>query len=392
MEAPKWKKYKIGDLYNVFSGLSKPRDQFGFGHPFVTFKDVFQNYFLPGELTSLVNTNEKEIKSCSVKKGDVFLTRTSETQHELGMSSVALKDYPNATFNGFTKRLRLKDDVQVEIDLLYLGYFLRSPFFRDQVAQHSSLTTRASLNATAINSMEVIFPEIDEQRKIGGILKSLDDKIDLNRQTAQILEAIAQALFKEWFVDFNFPGATGEMEESELGMIPKGWRVGNLGELLNFRNGKASPNRGEEFTFPVYGANGIIGYTELFNCKPNASIVGRVGSYCGVVYYTTEKAFVTENAIVAESKYEGSSLYCYNKLLSLNLNNHKSGSGQPLLNQAILSSIKLVIPSFDLVEKFEDVAINLKVQAHQSEYQSKTLTQLRDSLLPKLMSNHLAIP
>jgi type I restriction enzyme S subunit len=84
-----WKKYKLGELYNIFSGLSKPTSEFGFGYPFVTFKDVFYNYFLPDELTSLANTNEKERKSCSVKKGDIFLTRTSETFDELGMSAVS---------------------------------------------------------------------------------------------------------------------------------------------------------------------------------------------------------------------------------------------------------------------------------------------------------------
>jgi len=100
-----WKTYKFSELFETASGLSKSRDQFGFGSPFLTFKDVFYNYFIPSELGDLANTTEKEQIRGSVKRGDIFLTRTSETLHELGMSSVALKDYPNATFNGFCKRL-----------------------------------------------------------------------------------------------------------------------------------------------------------------------------------------------------------------------------------------------------------------------------------------------
>ncbi|RZK22203.1 MAG: restriction endonuclease subunit S, partial [Flavobacterium sp.] len=242
-----------------------------------------------------------------------------------------------------------------------------------------------------IKSLEILLPEVEVQKKIASILSSLDEKIELNRQTAQTLEAIAQAIFKEWFVDFNFPGDTGEMQESELGEIPKGWRVGNLGELLSFKNGKSSPERNDEFTFPVYGANGIIGYSKAYNCQPKTIIVGRVGSYCGVVYYTTEKSFVTENAILAEIKQDDSSLYCYHKLLSLNLNNHKSGSGQPLLNQTILSSIKVAIPDWNIIEQFEKVTLNLKFQMHQSEQQTKTLTRLRDSLLPKLMKGEISV-
>src|SRR5690348_14382733 len=133
-----FKRYKIGDIYIVSSGLSKSRDQFGFGNPFVTFKDVFYNYFLPKELENLANTSEKEIKSCSVKKGDIFLTRTSETANELGMSSVALCDYPKATFNGFTKRLRLKEDVAIEINPVFIGYYFRSNPMRIQFGMHSS--------------------------------------------------------------------------------------------------------------------------------------------------------------------------------------------------------------------------------------------------------------
>ena len=101
-----FKKYKIEELYDSSSGLSKSRSEFGFGHPFLTFKDVFDNYFVPDKLVSLANTTDKERVSCSIKIGDIFITRTSETQDELGMSAVALKDYPEATFNGFTKRLR----------------------------------------------------------------------------------------------------------------------------------------------------------------------------------------------------------------------------------------------------------------------------------------------
>ena len=113
-----WKKVKLGELYEVHNGLSKGRQFFGSGYPFLTFSTVFNNWFLPSTLDSLVQASEKERTACSIKRGDVFITRTSETMDELGMSSVALKDYPNATYNGFTKRLRpTTDDVIPE----YIG-------------------------------------------------------------------------------------------------------------------------------------------------------------------------------------------------------------------------------------------------------------------------------
>ena len=174
-----WKTYSFGELYNVASGLSKSRDQFGFGSPFVTFKNVFYNYFLPSELGELANTNQREQNSGSVKKGDIFLTRTSETLHELGMSSVALKDYPEATFNGFCKRLRLKENLEIKVDPVFIGYYLRSAYFRTEVTKFATMTTRASLNTASINSLTVSLPTIDEQIHIGEILKPIDDKIEL---------------------------------------------------------------------------------------------------------------------------------------------------------------------------------------------------------------------
>lgn len=196
-----WKTTKLLDHYDIRSGLSKPAKDFGSGHPFLTFKDVFYNYFTPDELGDLVQSNDKERENCSVKRGDVFLTRTSETMHELGMSCVALQDYENATFNGFCKRLRPHQNSELVPE--YVGYYLRSPKFRQSMLAFSTMSTRASLNNEMIGRLEISYPPEEEQIEIARVLKNLDDKITLNRQINQTLEQMAQALFKSWFVDFD---------------------------------------------------------------------------------------------------------------------------------------------------------------------------------------------
>ena len=234
-----WKEYKLGEVYDFSSGLSKPREFFGKGFGFVSFKDVFYNYFLPEQLTELVMSTDKEQISCSVKKGDVFLTRTSETMEELGMSTVALKDYPLATFNGFTKRLRPKDPSLISPK--FAGYYFRSPLFRATVSSYAIMTTRASLNNEILGRLTISLPDFKTQESIGEVLKSLDDKIELNNKINQELEALAQTLFKQWFIDFEFPNENGEpykssggeMVESELGEIPKGWSISNIDKELD---------------------------------------------------------------------------------------------------------------------------------------------------------------
>ena len=100
-----WESVKLGDLYEVHNGLSKGGKFFGRGYPFLTFSTVFNNYLLPEELTDFVRITYKQRERYYILSGDVFFTRTSETSDELGMSCVALKDYPNATYNVFTKRM-----------------------------------------------------------------------------------------------------------------------------------------------------------------------------------------------------------------------------------------------------------------------------------------------
>ena len=162
---------------------------------------MFENYFVPDRLNQLVNSTAEEQQVCSIHRGDIFLTRTSETMDELGMSSVALKDYEGATFNGFTKRLRPKPSAKIVPE--YAAYYFRSPKFRRDVTAMSTLSTRASLNNEMLGRLTIVLPPKPIQKSIGSILKALDDKIELNRQMNATLEAMARALFQSWFIDFD---------------------------------------------------------------------------------------------------------------------------------------------------------------------------------------------
>ncbi len=114
-----------------------------------------------------------------------------------------------------------------------------------------------------------------------------------------------------------------------------------LGDIANFSNGKKSPKRIEDASIPVYGANGIIGYSDKFNANENTIIIGRVGSYCGSVYFSKNKSWITDNAIKCEAKQKNISRFIYYALLNLDLNRHRVGSGQPLLNQGILKNLEI---------------------------------------------------
>src|SRR5690625_2467406 len=304
-----WQEIRLLDVFDVRNGLTKKREEFGFGEPFVAFKDVFNNYFIPSELENLANTSAEEQRKYSIKLGDVLITRTSENFEELGMTGVALKDYPGATYNGFTKRLRPKKEFELNSE--YLGFFFRSPFFRRQILSLTTMTTRASLNNEMLARLKIRLPSLNEQSRIAEILGSCHKKIHLNQQTNKTLEAMAQAIFKSWFVDFDpvrakmraktegrdpnraamaaiagvdleqdwdeieatldqklsrmseaqrqqlhrtadlFPD---ELVDSELGEVPKGWGVKSLDEIADYLNGRAMqkyPQEDGKETLPV---------------------------------------------------------------------------------------------------------------------------------------------
>ncbi len=173
-------KYRFCDLYEMTSGLSSTKQQAGHGAPFLSFSTVFNNYFLPDELNDRMDTSVTEQNTFSIKKGDIFVTRTSETIDELAMSSVALKDYPNATYSGFVKRLRpIQSGVVYD---KYIAFYLRSKLFRKTMTNNATMTLRASFNEDIFSFLYLYLPTYDEQKKIGDFLYNIECKIQKNKQ------------------------------------------------------------------------------------------------------------------------------------------------------------------------------------------------------------------
>lgn len=461
-----WQKFALTDLYDISSGLSKPAEAFGSGYPFVSFKDVFGNYFLPRSLSQLVESTEKERHSCSVKRGDVFLTRTSETMHELGMSSVALNDYPNATFNGFTKRLRLKESSAAEVHPEFIGYCLRSPKFRTSMLAFSTMSTRASLNNDMISRLNIKLPPIKTQKEIAKVLRSLDNKIHINTQTNQTLESIAQAIFKSWFVDFEpvkakmaalaeggtreqaelaamgaisgkgeaelaqlqqqnpehyqqlaetaalFPSA---MVESELGEIPEGWEVSEIGNEVDIVGG-GTPSTTE----PSFWEDGEIHWTTpkdlsnnkskvLLNTERKITEAGLakissgllpvntvlMSSRAPVGYLALAKIPVAVNqgyiAMKCNSELSPEFIILWAESVMDEIQQRASGTTFAEISKKTFRSIPLIKPNKGAINKFTEKVHTIFNQIASHETQTQTLIQLRDSLLPRLLSGEITV-
>lgn len=390
-----WKEYKLGDAYDFSSGLSKSADQFGYGNEFLTFKDVFNNYFLPEKLTSLVNSTIKERETCSINRGDVFLTRTSETDDELGMSSVALKDYPNATFNGFTKRLRPNGKIKIYPE--FIAYYLRSHRFRSYIVGMSSITTRASLNNSMLSSLPLNIPSYEKQFEIGNQLKSLDDKIDLLNRENKTLEAMAETLFRKWFVE----DAKEDWKEKPLSYF---------GEIIcgktpskkkhDFYNGnipfiKIPDMHKDAFVFQSEDSLSELGRNSQKNkTLPSKSILVSCIATVGLV---AMNAFVSQtnqqiNSIVPYKSYYRYFLYLIMKSMYFDLQAMASGGTATLnLNTGDFSKISICCPNDDYFISFNTSVEQYFNKIYMNQKQIITLNQLRNVLLPKLMNSEVRV-
>lgn len=386
-----WKKVKLGDLYTVHNGLSKSKEFFGSGYPFLTFSYVFNNWFLPDKLEALVQSTDKDRESFSIQRGDIFITRTSETMDELGMSSVALKDYPNATFNGFTKRLRPKND---EILPEYIGYYLRSEKFRNKFLAFSSMTTRASLANSDLLNMEVEVPKISIQRNIANFLICYDLLIENYQKQIKLLEEAAQRLYKEWFVDLRFPG---HENTKIVDGVPEGWEKNCVDDIYQIKYGKNLSTKlvTVKGNYPVYGANGIIGYYSNANCNEQVVLITSRGNGSGDVSMTFHKeSFVTNNSFIVSplEKYSYCKLaFTYHFLKQVNFRSVRTGAAQPQLTNQSIHTVDAVLPTKHLIESYCKLAsptieliIRLKERIHY-------LVEARNRLLPKLMSGEIEV-
>lgn len=396
----KWIIYTLDELYTISSGLSKKREEFGFGYPFLTFKEVFHNPFVPNSLPELANTTDKERESCSIKRGDVFLTRTSEKLEELGLSSIALRDYPSATFNGFTKRLRPNEKCVELLIPEYVAFYLRSNEFRNQVTSFASMTTRASLNNEMIAKLTIKVPPLAIQKQITRVMVNLLQKEESNKKTVHLLEQIAQTLFNHWFLEFQFPNeeglpyksSGGKMVESELGEIPDGWSIKEIKDILTLKRGYDLPSKSRiPGTNPIISSSGVNGSHNISKVNGPGVVTGRSGQL-GNVFYVVEDFWPLNTTLYVEKNNVDSHLFCYFLLKTLDFQALNAGSSVPTLNRNHVHNIKVVSPTNRSIKLFNKVVQPMFNKIHQLRQENHFLVELRDSLLPKLLSGEIEIP
>ena len=288
----------------------------------------------------------------------------------------------------------------------YLYYLLKSM----DLASMNVGSAVPSLTTEVLNKVEINVPEDKAiQQEIAQILTSLDDKIELNLQMNQTLEAMAQALFKEWFVNFNFPNFDGELENG----LPKGWRMGTVREMYKTSSG-GTPSRAKE----DYYENGTVNWVKskelngsfIFDTEEKITVdavknssakfipkysvlVAMYGATVGEYAITTRDTTCNQAicAVIENGSYPFTYFFEYFKINRNNIISQASGSAQQNISQALIQQLEILVPSVEVVKKYHSVVESMFIKMENNLLQIQSLTQTRDTLLPKLMSGKLEL-
>jgi len=400
-----------------------------FGIPLITAKIVKGGRILePTEFIPFEDYDERMSRGIP-RAGDVVVT----TEAPLG--EVGQLDNRKLSVGQRLITLRGKDGL---LDNTYLKYLMMSEFVQNQLLARATGTTVSGIKQTELRKINLLIPPFTSQRRIADILSALDEKIELNRQTNVTLEAIAQSIFREWFVEFRYPdpnekdpkgllrnhtshqakesGVNGSRSAGEtfrVSGIPQGWRVGKLGEVVEVKGGTTPSTKEEKywngeyyFATPKDLSNlnsPILLNTERKITKEGVSQISSgilpegtllLSSRAPIGYLAISNIPVSINqGFIAINAKETSNLFILHWLKE-NMEtviSRANGSTFLEITKTNFKDIELVIPDAETINRFEEVVNPIFEQVKNNEQQSATLASLRDALLPKLMSGEIEV-
>ena len=407
-----WKEYKLGDVCSIvgrigFRGYttedltSNPKD----GAISLSPTNIVEGELDLSKPTYIKWPKYYESPEIMLEQGDIVLVKTGSS---IGRTTRIREIKHPMTLNPQFVVLK-----KIKVDSVFLSYIIKSPYFQASLRTITVGSAIPTLSQKNLAKLTINLPNIQVQKEIASILSSLDDKIEVNRRINENLEQQAQALFKSWFVDFE-PFKECEFVESELGMIPKGWRVGKLSDLGEIIGGSTPSKAKPEY----YVENGIAWLTpkdlsisnykftakggidisqEGYNsCSTKLMPKGSVlfSSRAPIGYITiakneicTNQGFKSVVPLVAGTAF----IYYFLKFSTKEIENKATGSTFKEASGSLMKSLPAIIPSKSILNSFEDRMKPVFGMQETLEDESRRLATLRDTLLPRLMSGELTI-
>ena len=334
----------------------------------------------------LKSVDDEDSNKYLLKENDIVFARTGNST---GRSYFYQKEHGDFVYAGFL--IKFSIDPQ-KVNPKILKYYTHSQEYYNWVKSFDTGGTRGNINAKTFGDMPISLPKRCVQDKIVGILSALDSKIENNNKINANLEAQAQALFKSWFVDFT-PFKDQPFVDSELGLIPQGWKVGKLGDICTFKRGKnlLSKNAIDEGVPVVAGGLTPSCYHNQANTSAPVVTVSGSGANAGFMRMYHVDVWASDCSFIDVSCDYLYFVYCFLSVNRRLLKHAQTGAVQPHVKPADIHDFDVVIPEEDIVKAFQSIIKELLTKVGVNEKENQRLAALRDTLLPKLMSGEIKL-
>lgn len=398
-----WDLLKLEELGEFERGKSKHRPRhdsilFGGSYPFIQTGEIkAANY----KITKFEKTyNEKGLSQSKLWSKNTLCITIAANIAETAILDIEAC-FPDSVV-GFIPKLDNMD-----------SYFMHYVFtyMRKKIQSSVSGSVQDNINIAYLKKLKFRVPKIEKRKKIVSVLKSLDDKIEINNEMNKTLEEMAQTLFKRWFIDFDFPNENeepykssgGKMVDSELGEIPEGWEVNKLGNLFKFIKGKkpkiVSEICSEETPLKYLTIKGFNGDENLYASEDKTILIDKKdivmvmdGASSGDVYIGKSGVLgSTFSKIEKIKEINWSYIYLILKYYENDIKSHTTGSAIPHTDKGYVEKIKISLPNLELLNFLSAELSGLIKRKLINQQEIQSLTEIRDILLPKLMSGEIEV-
>lgn len=322
-------------------------------------------------IRSVANIIGTDMENYKIIRKNQFACSTMQVRRDKKMPVALLQEIDEAIISQAYPIFKVQNTNELDPEYLMM-WFSRAEFDRE-ACFNAVGGVRGSLEWEDFENMKLPVPHIDKQREIVKEYNTIQNRINLNQQMIQKLEETAQAIYKQWFV-----------EGIDLENLPQGWRVGSFEELIKIGSGKSvirkSEFKNEHYKYPIYGAGGIMGYSDDILLNEKIISIGRVGTH-GIVQRINFPCWLSDNTLIIKSpSYE----YVYQILLNINYDEINRGGVQGLITQTDINNLQILLPEKSMLEKFEEISSTIFKFQDDLKIENQKLSEPKDLLLSKL--------
>lgn len=382
----KWEKVKLGDIATFSNGINFNKTAYAKGIKLIGVSNFGDRFYPDYSQLQEVKKDIVRLEDC-LRNGDIVFVRSNGNKELVGRCMLVKNPTERVTYSGFCIRARLNDTDRY--DPVYFTYYFKSKAFRRAVSGTAVGANIQNLSQARLSNHECRIPSIEVQHRIADILSAYDDLIENNQKQIKLLEEVAQRLYKEWFVNLRFPG---HENTKIVDGVPEEWRKFPLEEIAPVVTGKIDANYGDKGgNYPFFTCSQETITAPGYSFDTSAVILAGNGDFNVKLYRGKFEAYQRTYVL---APFDHSNLFNLYFTVQNNMEalaKGASGSTIKFLTKGMLQKILVLTADKKILDKFNDYEENIQQKVEALKKQVEDLTEIRNRLLPKLMSGEVEV-